>query len=514
MKKTKSKTAPVKTLSMPAQLSLTAVSALLCTAAFPDIDLWPLAWISLVPFLFVLSTASRGRSFLLGCLFGSLHMISLAYWIFNALYIYTAVGFLVSLLFLLLVIGVFLGLYYGLFALMAARLMQSVFPFYVKAPLIAAAWVCIEYLRAHLFSGVPWDLFGHSQYRWLSLIQIADTTGVYGISFLLAFANCSIYLALASLRNARAAALRITPPIILLTIAILYGVFRLNRIDTVSALQQEKIAIVQLSILQDERWKNESQDQQLAQYLEKTKDAFSQGAKLILWPENATQTYFQELLPKELLAVLAKNDGALVVGAPRYINALGGYTFYNSAFLLNGAGIANVHDKMHLLPFGEYFPLGFIDILKLEYAGPRQYSEGGTFTIFNTSAGKLGMLICFEITFPELARGFVQKGADILVNISNDAWFGKTSAHYQHFSMAVFRAVEFRRPVLRSANTGISGCIDPAGRIVDRIEPFKEGILLCKPGTEQGETFYCRFGDVFAWICMAMLALSFFYRKH
>jgi apolipoprotein N-acyltransferase len=513
MKKKKSKTAPIKILSMPAQLFLTTVAALLCTAAFPNIDLWPLAWISLVPFLFVLSTASRGRSFLLGCLFGSLHMISLAYWVFNALYFYTAVGFLVSLLFLLLVIGVFLGLYYGLFALISVKLMQSVLPFYLKALLTASAWVLSEYLRAHLFSGVPWDLFGHSQYRWLSLIQISDTTGVYGISFLLVFANCSIYLALDSLRNVREAALRIIPPIILLISVLLYGAFRLNRIETGNRLPQSKTAIVQLSILQDDRWKNESQDKQLARYLERTKDAFIQGAQLIIWPENATQTYFQELMPEDLLAVLAQNNGMLLIGAPRYISNPAGYAFFNSAFLLNGSGIAQVHDKIHLLPFGEYFPLGFIDVLRLEYAGPRQYSEGETFTIFNTIAGKLGTLICFEIAFPELVRGFVQNGAEVLVNISNDAWFGKTSAHYQHFSMAVFRAVEFRRPVLRSANTGISGCINPAGRIVNRIEPFQEGIILCNPAGGKGETFYCRYGDVFAWMCMTMLALSFFYRK-
>ena len=513
MKKKKTKAAPITTLALPVQLALSTVSALLCTAAFPNIDLWPLAWLGLVPLLYVLASIPLKRSFLLGAVFGFFYMIGLAYWVFNALYFYTSVGFLVSLLFVVLVIGLGMGLYYGLFGLLAAKFLQSGLPFYFKALLTASAWVGVEYLRAHLFTGVPWDLFGHSQYSWLSLIQIADITGVYGISFLLVFVNCSIYLAGTTYPDVRAAVSRIIAPIIILSCVLLYGAFRLHQLETVSSPQQKKIAIVQLSILQDDRWKAESQDAQLARYLERTKDAIRQGAQLIIWPENATQTYFQESLPAELIALLEKNNGMLVAGAPRYIGTSLDYTFFNSAFLLNGSGIEQIYDKIHLLPFGEYFPLGFIDVLRLEYAGPRQYTEGAKFTIFKTPAGNLGPLICFEITFPELVRGFVQNGAEVLVNISNDAWFGKTSAHYQHFSMAVFRAVEFRRPVLRSANTGISGFIDPAGRIVHRIEPFQEGLLLCDPGIEKGMTFYCRYGDVFSWICLAMVGLVFIFKK-
>ena len=154
-----------------------------------------------------------------------------------------------------------------------------------------------------------------------------------------------------------------------------------------------------------------------------------------------------------------------------------------------------------MLPFGEFFPLGFIDVLKLRYAAPRQYTAGTTYTLFDTAAGPCGALVCFEVIYPRYARGFVNQGADVLVNISNDSWFGPTSAHYQHFAMAVFRSVECRRPLARAANTGISGFIDASGRVLSQLPTFTEGINLYRLPAEKQTTFYCRYGDVFAWLC-------------
>jgi len=507
--KTKKTIPPVHRLSYQRVILLTALSALLSTAAFPHLELWGLAWIGLVPLLYILATARAASSFAAGVLFGSLHMIGLAYWIFNALYFHTSAGLLVSSLFLVLVIGLYLGLYYGLFALAAARIMQSRCPWYLKTLYVASAWVCAEYMRAHLLSGMPWELFGYSQYRWLRLIQIADITGVYGISFILAGANFCIYQACTVWPDIRKSFCMVMPAIALVAVVLLYGAFSLSRYPAQPPVKEEhKIGIVQCSILQDERWKDDTQDMQVSRYLSQTDEAFRQGTKLILWPEAALQIYLQEQIPDSIVHLLVRNNCTLLTGGPRYTGQPGDYTFYNSAFLLTKNGIVQFYDKLHLLPFGEYFPLNFVDVLRTSYAGPREYSEGGQYTVLATPEGKLGTLICFEIIFPELARGFVEKGAEILVNISNDAWFGRTSAHYQHFSMAVFRAVEFRRPVLRSANTGISGHIDAAGRIVSRIEPFQEGIIVCSPGTGHGETFYCRYGDLFVCFCLAVFLFS------
>ena len=516
MKKNKIKHTSPSVHRLPYQrvILLTVLSALLSTAAFPNMDIWVLAWISLVPLFYVLATARPMSSFLAGALFGFLHMIGLAYWIFNALYFHTGVGFVVSILFLVLVIGLFFGLYYGLFALAAARIIQSRCPWFLKTVYVASAWVCTEYLRAHLFSGMPWELFGYSQYRWLGLIQIADITGVYGISFVLVFANCSIYQACAVLPDIRKSFRILMPTIGLVAIVLLYGFFSLSRYTAEPiATDEQSTGIIQCSIFQDERWKNETQEMQAARYMAHSAEAFRQGAKLILWPEAALQTYLQEQIPDSIVQLLTQNNGALLIGGPRYTGQPGDYIFYNSAFLLTKIGIVQFYDKIHLLPFGEYFPLGIIDVLRNSYAGPRQYSEGSKYTVLATPEGKLGTLLCFEIIFPELVRGFVKNGAEILVNISNDAWFGRTSAHYQHFSMAVFRAVEFRRPVLRSANTGVSGYIDAAGRIVSKIDPFQEGVIICSPALAHGESFYCRYGDLFAYVCMGGFLFFLFFKR-
>jgi len=484
------------------RILLIAASALLCTAAFPALDLWPAAWFCLVPFFFAVAASKLRTSFVLGVLFGCLHFFGLAWWVFSALYVYTGAGLTVSVLFML-VIGLLLGLYYGLFAAAATIIMRSRLPWYAKPASCAAAWVCVEYMRANLFSGVPWELLGYSQYSLGAVIQIADITGVYGLSFLLVFVNCCLYQACRDLPAAGKALRTLAPAGVLTFVVLLYGVVQLNRYPALDGKRPvgDGIGIIQCSFLQDERWREDTQAQQLERYLALTEAACLKGARLIVWPEAALQSYLQERIPAEIIRLLGRHDVMLLLGGPRYTGASRAYTFYNSVFALTGGGIVRFHDKIHLLPFGEYFPLNRIDLLRTAYAGPRQYSAGTCHTVLDTPAGRIGTPVCFEIAFPAIARGFVEQGAGMLVTVSNDAWFGRSSAHYQHFSMAVLRAVEFRRPVLRSANTGISGHIDRAGRILERIGPFQEGLLMTAAEAGTGSTFYCRYGDVFAGLC-------------
>jgi apolipoprotein N-acyltransferase len=365
---------------------------------------------------------------------------------------------------------------------------------------------------------VPWELLGCSQYRVLPLIQVADITGVYGLSFLLVFANCCLYLAFQEMPSAGSALRRLAPGLALAAVVLLYGFVQLSRYPAEAEANPHgtTIGIVQCSFTQDQRWRGDTQAEQLARYLVYTDEACRKGARLIIWPEAALQSYLQEQIPSEIIALLARYEATLVLGGPRYTGGPDAYTFYNSVFLLTNSGIAQVHDKVHLLPFGEYFPLNWIDVLRTTYAGPRQYSHGDQYTVLRTPAGMLGTPVCFEIAFPEIARGFVKKGADVLVTVSNDAWFGRSSAHYQHFSMAVLRAVELRRPVLRSANTGISGHIDRAGRVLRRLEPFQDGLILTSAAPGKGETSYCRYGDVFAGLCLVALlcCLAVSMRRH
>jgi len=499
--------------SLKTGAGLAVSSSLLCTASFPPFGLWPLAWTALIPALLAVSRARQKKSFFIGWLFGFFHILSMTYWVFNAFYFNSNAGLLVSLLFVGVLVCGLVGLYYALFFLCASRVMQKPLPAASKHIIVASLWVATEYCRSHLFSGIPWEMLGYSQYEQLRVIQVADITGVYGLSFCIVLTSSCLLGAFENRSDIRAALRQLLMPCALMAGVLLYGNVKLAAfsLPSPSAKPNEasSVAVVQGSILQNEKWKKGNYPDQLSLHLRLSEAALQRGARVIIWPETTIQDYLQEQIPQGLIELAGRYNASFIIGSPRYEGYEGNYTFYNAAFLVNSRGIAAFHDKMHLLPFGEYFPLGCLDFLRLRYAAPRQYTAGKKYSLLATEAGRAGTFLCYEILFPDLVRGFVGEGADIIVNISNDAWFGRTSAHYQHFSMAVFRAVEFRRPVIRAANTGISGFIAPTGRIVSHLNPFREGFLLHAPQIVTQHTFYSRYGDLFAVLCFSGIPFVF-----
>ena len=228
---------------------------------------------------------------------------------------------------------------------------------------------------------------------------------------------------------------------------------------------------------------------------------------LVVWPETATPFYF--LNQAELTQMVKKgirDTGAdFLIGSPSFRSKKKGVEYYNSAYLIGAQGnLYGRYDKAHLVPFGEYVPLKkwlpFINKIVEGVGDFRPGREGHTLPWKNY---RLGIQICYEIIFPGLSRSMAQNNADLLVNITNDAWYGRSSAPYQHFSMAIFRAVENRRSLIRSANTGISGFVDPAGRIVASTKLFEDALITRKMPLLQTTTIYTRIGDLFALLCLA-----------
>ncbi|MEW6078474.1 MAG: apolipoprotein N-acyltransferase [Thermodesulfobacteriota bacterium] len=497
------------------QILLACLAALLYVLAFPRIGLWILAWVQAVPLWHAISRTGAKKSFLLGWLYGALLSIGISYWVFFALNEYSHAGFLVSLVFLLAVNGAFIGLFFAVYSAAANRVLRLCPSPIIRAAGLAGLWVVMEYGRACLLGGMPWCLLGHSQHKALRLIQAADIAGVYGLSFLIVFTGSLLYSALTCLPDKRMALGRLLPALAAVIAVVVYGSIRLGQYppqpQEADAGASALVAVIQGNTAQDEKWKRKNSGDIVSRYLRMTEAALASGARLVIWPETAIATYYlQDKLPAEMMRLLRTYNAGLITGGPRYTGRKGSYTFYNTVYYIDGNGIKTFHDKLHLLPFGEFFPLGFMDVLNLRYAGPRQYTAGTTYTLFDTAAGACGSLVCFEVIYPRYAREFVNQGADFLVNISNDSWFGPTSAHYQHFAMAVFRSVECRRPLARSANTGISGFIDASGRIVSRLPVFTEDISLYRLPLEKRTTFYCRFGDVFAWLCFLTGFVVFF----
>ncbi len=475
-----------------------------------------MVWFSLVPLLAGLVNQPPFSAFKLGLISGAAHYITLVYWIVEVLGHYGQINIVLSL-FPFLLLCLYLALYPAFFSLLWVRLMGRRF----SVLLTAGLWVSIEYVRSFLLTGFPWCLLGHSQYRNLSFLQVADLAGVYGLSFLIVLVNACIFFFFfrRPLRGANMVKGEFLITACMVVFTFLYGHGQLTGAEPAQdTLHRVKAVIVQPNIDQSQKWDPRYQMHTLMTYQRLTRRAFDFEPRLIVWPETSVPFFFQD--GRELsfrVLSLAKESGAILVfGSPAFKKTQRGTKYYNRVYaLLPGQGGPPLfYDKVHLVPFGEYVPLRellfFVNRL-VPAAG--DFEPGETLAPLRCNDLSLGVLICFEAIFPELARRQVRDGADILLNLTNDAWFGMTSAPYQHLSMAVFRAVENRRPLIRAANTGFSGFIDSYGRIIEKGGLFEEDLLKGSLSIGHGPpSFYTRFGDTFALGVIALTLIALFYR--
>ncbi|MFN3480664.1 MAG: apolipoprotein N-acyltransferase [Thermodesulfovibrionales bacterium] len=492
------------------------LSGILLFLSFPNFDLYPLAWISLVPLLVSLWEKDGLTAFKAGYLSGTIYFSGTLYWIYHSITYYGNVPFFLSIIVVLL-LSLYLGLYVGLFGMaFSIKILRSRLPAVIMAPIF---WVTLEFIRSYALTGFPWASLGYSQYKFLTLIQIADITGIYGVSFLIVAFNAAIVdLFLIRKKEERMPLLSrfwiyagIIGLSILLILTVVYGQLRLNQIRPGKMV---RVALIQGNIEQDKKWLPEYQSSVLSTYESLTLQAMSYSPSMIIWPETALPFYFgYEKGPTENFKAFQKGlgtyllTGGIIVKKPPLKGIKGELT--NSAILLDrGGNIPYIYDKIHLVPFGEYVPLKrvlfFLDKLVV---GIGDYTPGDKILKANTDLGSFGTFVCYEIIFPGLVRKFYSKGGDFIVTITNDAWFGKTAGPYQHFSMAVFRAIENRKPVLRAANTGISGYIDSNGRIIKATPIFERRFDIIDMRTDSTGTIYSRYGDIFAYLCIIGMIL-------
>lgn len=492
------------------RILLIIVSAGLLILSFPSFNFECLAWIALVPLFFAIENQKPLKAFLTSYLIGTLFFLGTIYWLIHV----TLPGMILVIL--------YLALYFGLFGFIASYGLRSENRGLVM--LLPAAWVSLEWLRSSGPAGFGWALLAHSQSYNLPIIQIADIAGAYGVSFIVVMANAAIFLVIKNIRriNYFIIPLAIATFIVFLTLA--YGYFRMNNIFTGERI---KVAVIQGNIPQEKKWDYDFRDKILDKYIALTKEASKENIDLIIWPETSVPGFLETdkvLLSK--VKTLAKDvKKPLLVGTPREDEKLTD-RYYNSAILLLEDGrIIEHYDKLHLVPFGEYIPLKKIFSFVERWAPMPigDFTGGKEYTVFKffieritktedfnwrlIKKAKFSCLICFEDIFPDLTRQFVKKGALFLVNITNDAWFKKSSAPYQHAQCSIFRAVENRVNVIRAANTGLSCFIDQKGRIVDEVKSKGENLFV--GGFKSSEivltktkTPYNIYGDMFAYLCM------------
>ncbi len=479
------------------QIVLAVASGLLLPLCFPKFDLGLLAWIALIPLHLALDSSSRWRAFRLGWLSGTIGFTGIMAWVVTAMHTYGKVPLLISYAVLLL-----LTAYLGLFvAVYCAGLVwfRSLVPRYglFAAPCL---WVTLELARTYFFSGLPWSLLGYSQYRQLDLIQIADHLGIYGVSFIVIFVNVALAELIAWLMPlfrgfvpARLPWELVTTSALLVALSWVYSTSLIAGEEIRAPQTKLHVGVVQPNIDQAVKWERSFRDETIARY-DKLTDSFGYGADLVVWPEAATPFVYERepIYQLQLLAIAHRAAAPLLFGSPAVrFDAEKKPYLLNSAYLVSPDGpLLGRYDKQHLVPFVEYIPLKssvlfFLDKL-VEGIGDFQAGPGPTIFSFTPKASasqgaaaapkpvKFGTLICYEVIFPDLVRRFAVNGAEFLVTITNDAWFGESSAPMQHFSMVVFRSVENHLAFARAANTGVSGFIDPFGRIIEASPIFTQ----------------------------------------
>jgi len=497
---------------------LAALAAVLLSLSFSSFNLWLFGWCGFIPLFVALENKSLRQSLITAYLCGIIFWSLTIYWLIRV----TLAGQIVLILYLAVYPAIFGCVFY--FSRSFLPLSRLFF--------IPSAWVLLEYIRSHLFTGFPWSLIGFSQYKNLPVIQIADVTGAWGVSFLVILVNAALYLILR--KQSRVKVALICAAILFLSLA--YGFYKLSHQPELAGnVRRLKISVVQGNIPQYLKWNKQAVDFILNNYKQLTVAAAQDKPDLIIWPEAAVPGVFGQdnVEFKRVFSLASQEKINLLTGAVSRL----GQSYFNSALFIDNSGQpAAIYNKLHLVPFGEYVPLKNIFPFLQAVAPIGDIQPGRDYTIFKQPADTFdssrftrdslsinpkesggidfSVLICFEDLFPELSRQFIKRGARFLVNITNDAWYKQGSAPYQHFAASVFRAVENHVYLARAANTGISGFIDPAGRILSIVGSSGGGEIFVQGYRSQDiylipakRTFYCRYGDIFIIFCLLLECL-------
>ena len=487
--------------------------------SFPMARIAWIGWVGFVPWFVAVRVAGTGASVLICCVSTLLGSYLCTPWLARAVANYyqqpLALGLALFVGVWVVTISPFLIAFVLCFRELARR------PSRWLPLLAAAAWAGAELGRARLLVGDPFGVFGYSQVAVTPLVQIADITGVYGITLLPMAVNAALaelWLAYApgSKQSAAGSSRQTKVPTAaqawqglalvaaMVAVVLAYGFVRTRSFEEAGASPSTRVAIVQGNLDLGSQWRQEFYGRNLATYMELTVQVLQQSRPpLVFWPESA-MTFFLEDEPNYRAALgymLSPLRTQLVAGGPRTVGKAA-QRYYNSAFAIAPDGsILATYDKQRLLPFAEYFPFGGVGLLRRQFARVREFVPGGRARVLPTVAGAAGVLICNEAMFGEMAGDRVRAGADYLVTLANDSWLGDRMYAEEAFDMARLRAVEQRRYLVRASTSGPSAIVDPSGRVVARTADDSRATLTGAIRPSKGLTLYARYGDAFGALC-------------
>jgi len=518
----------------PGLLLRILASSVLLILSFPRPGMGILSLIALVPLFMGLSDIGKRRAFLAGWGAGTAWFFVSYNWVSHSLTAYGSIPLPLAEGVILLMAGIH-GLYVALFSMLVAVVVggngkgvrvygskgvnsrePSPTPPYPHTPILSlstpllshpltpilvlpSAWVLLEVMRSWIPAPFPWLLMGSATWKIPFLRSLYGVAGVYGVSYWIVLVNVLIWTMFRVRRGGRNRTGMLLIVVLLLPL-ILYPTL------IQSTGQRMRVGVVQGNFQQELKWEEDMREETLRTYLSLTDTAVQKGAQLVVWPETAVPSFYQaepELIER-LRQFASDRDIHLIFGSPGYEIAGREILLYNRVYHLPPDGSEEFYDKIMLVPFGEYVPLaGLLPFVDRMVPGEGEFARGTWGGPFKTPVPS-GALICYEISIPSLGRREVRDGSLMLINVTNDAWFGRSWGPYQHLAVSAVRAMENRVPILRAANTGISAIIDSSGRIVKSIPLEERGVVVTDIDTERGQTFYTRYGD---WIVILSAAV-------
>ena len=495
---------------------LPVLTGFLLAVSFPRAGLGFVAWFAYIPLIsFVCIAATSVRAFLGGFIAGSIALFALLVWIPEVLVRYGGLSPAVAWPAYVLLVSV-LACYPAIACALTKYLTRrGGAVFFLLFP---AFWVVLEYAQSlSPFGGLPWILAGYSQSEYLGIIQIADITGIFGVSFVILWAGTAVVWLVKHRGNKKKACAPLLVAILLISACLAYGRISLRRWENVPATFRAAMLQGNLSF--------DDPEHVLAEKFRKgyvrMADTLKPGdTDLLILPESPSPASFQyEDSYRQVLEALARRYPlGLIFNNIRSSDAADGSEYFNSAYFLDAKGhLTGVYDKIHLVPFGEYIPLpklfSFAETITKDVGG---FTPGRELRVLKLGDHPANALICFEAVFPDLARRFVRKGSRLMVNLTNDGWYGNSDAPYQHLAIARLRAVENRRYLLRATNSGISAIVEPSGKIQMSTGLFREAVGTGRFAFVEEMTLYTRYGDVFVFLCAiiscALWAFAEFHR--
>lgn len=478
------------------RIALAILSAVLCSLSFHPIACYFLAWFGLVPLLFAIDTMRPADGFRTGIIFGFFFSLCSLFWL---VFLQIDVNIKIVMLFGLVLLFLYFGVWYGT-AVLFSR-MTSIW-------LLPCAFAGLEFIRSLGELGFPWLCLGYSQARYPIIMQQASLYGVFGVTFWLVLVNVLIYKTIKSKSAAKAVLV-----VLVFGLPLMYGAISMRP----AAGRPVLIGVVQPNIDPNLKFTRAMRDETFSRLITLSQQChgtavarFGRSLDFVIWPETATPVFLQMpgVHQEQVMQLANRLDLPVFTGTPLYDPRT--RAIYNGAVLVEPQrGINQYYRKIHLVPFGEHIPFDqYIPFLRKIDVGGGDYTPGEEHTVFAYRGTSFGCLICFESIFPDISRTMVRRGARLLVNITNDGWFGTISGPQQHNDMAIVRAVENGVPLVRSANTGISMIVDRYGRIQHEAGLFEEDHLVDHIYISGDRTVYTQYGDIVPVLSLIIIAIG------